>query len=355
MIPLDLVTKVRSSCNEMSSRNLTNSLWGVRVALAFAGVVGCGTEGEVDGVDDVVSDEQALVVQPPAPPNLVASNIAGNKTNLTWVGVTGADNYVIWRSSGPNASGTETQYTGNAPVPTATSYGDKNEVLGTKYCFKVLVHVPASAMAGYQGNSPLSNEACVTNGAVFPPLNLTATDFSAERTDLSWSSVVGTTNYIIWKSSGAGASHTETQFTGNAPSATGTTFSDQHELMNTQYCFRVKAFVPGKGASGLSNEVCLTKGGTPPGPTGVAVAADTYYPTTRLDVSWPAVANATNYAIYASTGGGAATQIGSVDAPTVSYVATGLTPGTAYTFQITSKVAGVVSNLSTGVTGMTSP
>lgn len=196
-------------------------------------------------------------------------------------------------------------------------------------------------------------ESSTEQQVVSPPMNLVATNVSSTRTNLSWSPVAGATNYIIWKSSGPGASGTETQYTGNFPVPTATTFPDTNEVLNTKYCFQVKVFVPGQGTSAVSNEACVTTPGVPSAPTGLTAVNDSLYPESRIDLSWTALTNATQYAIYSATGAGPFSQIGSVTVPTVTFVATGLSPGTTYTYKITGRVGGVDTGFSTTATATT--
>lgn len=171
------------------------------------------------------------------------------------------------------------------------------------------------------------------------PTNLTATVISSTSVQLSWNAVTGATDYVIQRSNTPG---TETNYTSNSP-PTATTFRDSHLTANTQYCYVVRAFVPGPGLSDPSNEQCVTTSTGPQPPANVTATATS---SSSITVTWAAVTGATHYYVYMSTGGGAFNNIGFTTPPTTTFVASGLQPATTYTFEIKTEVVNTLSAFS---------
>ncbi len=171
------------------------------------------------------------------------------------------------------------------------------------------------------------------------PTGLTATVISSTSIQLSWNAVTNATAYLIQRSNTPG---TETNYTTNFP-ATATTFRDSHLTANTQYCYVVRANVPGLGLSDPSNEQCVTTSTGPQPPTGVTATATS---SSSITVTWNAVAGATHYYVYMSTGGGAFNNIGFTTPPTTTFIASGLQPATTYTFEIKTEVVNTSSGFS---------
>ena len=175
----------------------------------------------------------------------------------------------------------------------------------------------------------------VTEQDITPaPMNLVATITGPSSVNLTWSAVTGATAYEIQRSNTPG---TETNYTTNSP-ATSTTFNDSHLLANTQYCYVVRAYVPGAGGiSNASNEQCVTMSSGPQAPTNVTATATS---SSSITVQWAAVATATTYYVLMSTGGGAYSQIGTATPPTTSLVVNGLAPSTTYSFEVRAGFTG---------------
>ena len=173
-------------------------------------------------------------------------------------------------------------------------------------------------------------------------MNLVATITGPSSDTLTWSAVTGATAYEIQRSNTPG---TETNYTSNSP-PTSTTFNDSHLQANTQYCYVVRAYVPGAGGiSGPSNEQCVTMSSGPQTPTNVTATATS---SSSITVQWAAVATATIYYVYMSTSGGAYAQIGTTTPPTTTLVVNGLAPSTTYSFEVRAGfTGGSVSGFST--------
>jgi len=179
---------------------------------------------------------------------------------------------------------------------------------------------------GCAADDGMDEESTLDQEVTAAPTNLVATVISPQRISLSWDAIAGSATYVVLR--GATPS-SERTFTSTSP-AGATTFLDTGLTPNTQYCYQIKAVLGGT-ASGPSNEQCVFTAPGPQPPTGVQAVTTS---TTAINVSWSAVGGAVRYYVFESVGGGAFTQLGSVAAPTLSFAAEGLTPGTTYSFAI---------------------
>lgn len=183
--------------------------------------------------------------------------------------------------------------------------------------------------------------------ALPPPTGLTVTVVSPTRMDLAWNASAGATKYIILRGPSPG---TETAFTSVA--ASPTTFAYNHLTPNTQYCWEVENLNAQNQVSGPSNEVCASTGAlTPPNPpTGVTATATS---SSRITVSWNAVAGATAYFVDMAQAPGSPTFFATVLPPATSLVVANLSPATTYNFDVRVQTASGTSAPSAVVTATT--
>jgi chitodextrinase len=170
------------------------------------------------------------------------------------------------------------------------------------------------------------------------PTNLTATAGSGSET-LTWtgSSSGSPTSYSIYRGTKSDGEATTPIATTNG---TTTTFTDTGLKNGTTYYYNVAAN-NSVGVSPDSNEISVVPGGTdttpPTAPTGLAASGTT---ATSTSLSWGASTDNVGVAGYHVLQDG--TQIATVTGTT--YAATGLSPSTAYTYQVNAfDAAGNVS------------
>ena len=195
---------------------------------------------------------------------------------------------------------------------------------------------------------PDSGEAHQTGADSDPPTipsGLTASVPSSSQIDLHWSPStdnVGVAGYRIYRN--------DTR----VGTATGTSYQDTGLQPGTSYRYRVIAYDAAGNVSPASDEVTATTLPTPdtkrPGtPSRVrAVVASSY----EIDLSWNASTDNVGVAGYRVYRNG--NQVATVT--TVSYIDSGLSPATRYTYRIAAfDAAGNVSAMSTAVTKTTLP
>jgi len=179
------------------------------------------------------------------------------------------------------------------------------------------------------------------------PTALTLTKNTSSSQGLSWTAPAsGADRWVILRGTASGNEVHYTHAT-NPP----TTFNASHLTPNTQYSWEVET-VQDHLISVPSNEIVATTPAGPAAPTGVTATTAS---TTRINVSWTAVTNATQYFVYeAMSMAGPYTQVGHTNSPTVTFGVTGLTTQTTYWFEVQAEDAGLTrSPMSTPVSATT--
>ncbi|MEU3398481.1 chitinase [Streptomyces filamentosus] len=142
----------------------------------------------------------------------------------------------------------------------------------------------------------------------------------------------GTTDVSTWTQAAADWQKLSTTFTTGANTTSVTVYTHGWYGTPAYQADDLSLFGPG----GAPAEI-------PAAPTGLAAGSPT---STTVPLSWPAVAGATSYKVYRG-----ATAVGTVTG--TSYTATGLTPSTAYSFQVSAVNSAGESAKSAAVTATT--
>lgn len=202
----------------------------------------------------------------------------------------------------------------------------------------------------------LSRELAATEVATIgtqppPPSNLMITRITSTVMDLSWTAPAGGADkWVILRGVGPTAPGNALPYTHAGP-GTKTTFNGDHLQPATQYSWQVRTVKNGL-LSNPSNEVVDTTLSPPEAPTGVMATAVS---STRINVSWNAVANATKYYVFMSTNSGPYSPRGSVLAPTTTLQIVNLSPNTMYSFQVQAEDAGLTRSAMSAPASATTP
>ena len=232
------------------------------------------------------------IAAPSSPGGLVATASDGSAT-LIWTAPVGAVTYSIFRGSGP---GQESVLVANQPLRTdsngAVTYQDATLQNGLTYYYRI-----QAQNAG--GISPYSNEASVSLAAPAAPAKVIATPATDAATqasvvNLSWSAVVGSSGYAIFRSNSAG---TESQYVPNW--AGGAQYTDRGVTPGNVYYYVVRA-LNGSFLSDSSNEVSALAG-LPPAPVALTAVAGA----NEVTLNWTQVISATSYVVTRATSTGA--------------------------------------------------
>jgi kumamolisin len=157
----------------------------------------------------------------------------------------------------------------------------------------------ATGWGSFNGAKLLQDVVTYLAPAVPPaPTNVAAAASGSTQVTLSWTAAPGATGYNVYKSTKPGQEAIPAALSVSGGSSTGGTVTGL--TTNQIYYFVVQA-VNAAGHSGNSTEVHATVGSVPAAPTGVTATASG---TTQVTLSWTAVAGATGYNVYKSTGPG---------------------------------------------------
>lgn len=275
-------------------------------------VVAVGPAGEGAFSNEASATPGATALPPP----ILKGTTAGTQNTLTWSSVPGATSYNLYRSiNGPYSAILYQQGL------TATTYSDMGLTSGTAYSYYV---DPVSA----SGQGTPSNTVTLTPGSTALPAPLLTASTSGTYISLSWTSVTGAASYNLYRSTTAGGEGS-IPYKVDVSIGTGTSFSDSSLTTGTTYYYTVAPVGPG-GEGTASNEASATVGTAPlaaPILKGVAGA-------TSNALTWNAVAGATSYNLYRSTGGSYYSILYKQGLTATSFTDNGLTAGTAYSYSV---------------------
>ena len=282
----------------------------------------------VNGSGQTVPAVATAVTTLPAAPALTASATSPTIVSLSWTAVASATNYKLQSSiDGVNWTTLATQ--------TATTYLSTGLTSNGTYLYRV----SATNATGYGANSAT---ATVTT-LLLPPTFSTPAVVSSTEIDLAWTAVSGATTYKVERSLN------NLTWTTLAPSpaltGTTTTYADTGLVAGTTYYYRISS-IDAVGTSVASSVVSTIT--LPAAPVLSAAVTSA----TTINLTWTAVASATNYLLERSADGGntwstVATQ------STVSYTNTALTADTVYKYRVSATNATGYGATSTVVTSTT--
>jgi chitodextrinase len=272
--------------------------------------------------------------QPPTnPSNLTATAVSTSQINLSWtastdnVGVTG---YLVESCSGAGC----TTFSQIATV-TGTTFNNTALAASTPYSYRVRATDAAGNLSGYSSVASATTLAPDTQPPTSPS-NLTATAVSTSQINLSWTAStdnVGVTGYLVERCTGAGC----TTFSQIA-AVTGTSFNNTGLAASTPYSYRVRATDAAGNLSGYSNVAGATTlaPDTQP-PTNPSNLTATAASSGQINLAWTASTDnvgVTAYLVERCQGAGCSTfaQIGSTGS--TSYIDTGLSASTSYSYRV---------------------
>ena len=260
-----------------------------------------------------------VATAPAAPSNLIVV-VGDARLSLSWTATSGASAYQVFRDG--TQIGTLTP---SRRGTLATSYTDSTAVNGVEHTYYI------TATTSNSLPSSASNSAVATAVATAPsaPTALAAT-VGDGRVVLAWTAPTAATSYNIFRNGTLLGTSTTASFT-DATASNG-----------TAYTYAVTAVTQNSVASANSNSVTATpKATAPAAPTSLTTSVGD----TAVALTWAAPTNADSYNVYRD-----GTLVATVAA--TSYLFTGLTNGTSYTFYVTAtKQNSNASVASASVTG----
>jgi len=272
------------------------------------------------GGDSTPSTVNGVTTLPTAPANFASPSKTANSVMLSWTAQSGLTGYTLqYRVSG---TGTWTPVT-SAPAANATGATVTGLTPNTSYDFQLTAVGPG-------GNS----SAVTVNSVITLPAtpNLTCPSKTENSVTLAWAAQSGLTGYTLqYRASGTTTWQTWTPAPG--PSATGTTVSGL--TANTTYEFQLTAKGPGGDSVPSPILVASTNIDKPLPPANFAGSSTT---PNSITLSWTTQSSLTGYTLqYRVSGTGTwQTWTPAPAASATSTTVTGLTPNTAYDFQLTA-------------------
>ncbi|TCM99543.1 S-layer family protein [Paenibacillus sp. BK033] len=163
-----------------------------------------------------------------------------------------------------------------------------------------------------------------------PAANSTVIQSDAQTSSsvsLNWNAVEGASSYNVYRSTTSGSGYSY------AGSTTATSYSDTSLSSDTDYYYKIAYLYGGLTESQWSPELKVrTVGVAPAAPTGQTATAVN---SSKINLSWAAVAKATGYKVYQSSNGGASFE-NIYDGTSLSYQAAGLTANKEYRYKMTA-------------------
>jgi fibronectin type 3 domain-containing protein len=305
-------TKINTSVLTGTSYNDTGLTNGTTYSYTLTGVNGNG--GESAQSSSVTATPKAVVTA--APTGLTAT--PGDKqVNLAWDSVTGATGYNLYRG------GVKL----NSTPMTGTSYLDNAVTNGTAYSYTVS-SVNSDGVESAQSTAVTATPIAALTAV---PTGLTATP-GDKQVNLTWNNVTGAMGYNLYR---GGVKL-------NSTPMTGTSYLDTGLTNGTAYSYTVTSVNSDGVESAQSTAVSVTpKAAVTAVPTGLTATSGDK----QVNLVWNSVTGATGYNLY--RGG---VKLNSTPMTGTSYLDTGLTNGTAYSYTVTSVNSdGVESAQSTAV------
>jgi chitodextrinase len=329
--------------------------------VTFDYTLGSGTDSNIAGANgdilsSVVNGSYTGVAPdttaPTAPGTPTLTVISSTQINLSWAASTDAVGVTGYRVERCPTSATCTNFT-QIGTPTATSYSDTGLTASTIYRYRVRAIDAAGNLSAY---SVISNATTNPPPDTTPPTisNVVLSGITTTGATISWSTNEAADTQVDY---GATTAYGLTSAL-NSTLATTHTATLSSLSPGTSYHYRVQSRDAAGNLGTSADNVFTTTAGpdttAPTVPTGVTVTPTTE---TQIQLTWTAstdptgagqnVSGVASYQIYRAG-------VLLTTSVTTSYLDTGLTGNTAYSYQIAAvDAAGNVSSRSTAVVGTT--
>ena len=241
-----------------------------------------------------------------------------DKVLISWSSVSGANSYIIYRST--SANGTYSQATSSS-----SPYYDTSATIGTTYYYRL------KACSGSSGTGICSDYSNYDTGyrAIATPNTPTASDGDyTDKVRISWSSVSGANSYIIYRCTSTNSSSCSQIGTDSS-----SPYNDTSSTAGIIYYYRLTACSGSSGTGICSNYSNYDTGYRAIVAPNTPTASDGDY-TDKVRISWSSVSGANSYIIYrcTSTSSSSCSQIGTDSSS--PYDDASATIGTTYYYRL---------------------
>ncbi|OPJ60225.1 GH25 family lysozyme [Clostridium oryzae] len=256
----------------------------------------------------------------PSPPTLVkASKASYNSINISWGGVSGANEYKLYRATSSKGS--------YKLIKTTKTKSYKNTGLntGTTYYYKVKAYRNVGRSKVYSNYSSVVS----SKPSLSTPTSVKAAVSSYNSVTVSWGGVSGANGYKLYRATSSKGSYALISTT------TSKSYKNTGLTTGTSYYYKVKAYrnvdsskVYSSYSSVVSSKPSLST------PTSVKATVSSY---NSVTVSWGEVTGASGYEIYrTSSSSGTYTLVSTTTSK--SYSDIGLSTGTSYYYKVRAYV-----------------
>lgn len=245
---------------------------------------------------------------------------SSTKQTITWKKVSGANGYVIYRSTKKNSGYKKIKTISSANT---TSYKDSGLKAGTKYYYKVKTRNKVNGKTGYGSYST------VRNGRVGKKAVASAAGSSATKITVSWTAVTDAESYDIYRSTSEKGTYVKV----GSAEGSATSYTDSKLKMTKKYYYKVEAKIKGykaTGTSGMSKAVSSY----PVRQTSITSAG--VNSDGQLQVTWQKITGCKGYELYRSTAAAGQYELLTTtsSSKTVTYVDNAATAGTTYYYKV---------------------
>ena len=253
---------------------------------------------------------------PDVPSELSVSANDSSSADISWLGVTAATYYELYRNTANNSSSAAQVYVGGN-----TSITDTELESSTEYYYWV-----KACNSGGCSDFSVFASATTDEGAPSSPVDLSASASSSSAISISWSSVASATYYELYRNTSSNSSSAALIHTNSS-----TSYTDSGLDSGTLYYYWLKA-CNSVGCSDLSESAnATTNEVVPSAPSSLSASANG---SSSISVNWSSVTGASYYELYRNTANNS-TSASLVDTySSTSITNSGLDSGTQYYYWI---------------------
>ena len=248
------------------------------------------------------------------PTGILTSGITSSGVVISWAAVSGVTGYKVQYKT--NSATTFTTLTSTSNTINLTGL-----VAGTTYNYQVQTVCSSTLSSSWSSLANFNTSAIATCST---PTGILVSGITASAATITWAAVTGAASYSVQYKTNAAAAFITLNSTSNSVNLSGLNAS-------TAYTYQVQTICSNGLSSALSTSSTFTTSvaTTCATPTGAAVSGIT---TNSATINWTAVSGAQSYKLQYKAGTAALFTV--VTCTTNTYMITGLTAGTSYSYQV---------------------
>ncbi|MCH9662658.1 MAG: fibronectin type III domain-containing protein [Gammaproteobacteria bacterium] len=313
-------------------------------AFAATLLASCGGGGGGGAAAPTTTTPPTTVPAAPGAPTLTVNSATA--ISLSWTAVTSATTYEVWRHTADDSAAAAKQ--GGDTAVSTTSFADTGLTASTQY-FYWLKACNTAGCSAFSAPATATTSGTGQGGTPTPTTPTTSAVTSSSIT-VNWMLVTTATSYEVWRHT-ADMSGAATKLT--TTNETAVSYVDNALAASTSYFYWVKACISAD-CSDFSDSVTVVTMAPPVGaPEGPGTLTLTPNSTTQITLTWiPSSTRGVTYDVFRQASGGSETNIHNILSPNaflsvLTYVDSGLTESTSYTYRVVACIASLCSTSST--------